>query len=77
MNGNNPSRVDDVQRYWSDPPPELSERCQYWVQRFNNGFSPNKRIRLEGYHSSAIYYGVYIWEYIHVLYPLYPDTSQS
>lgn len=80
MNGtntNNPSRVDDIERYWIEPPPELSERCQYWIQRFNNGFNPNIRIREMSYYSAAIYYGVYIWEYIHIIYPLYPDMSLS
>lgn len=64
-----PPRVDDIYRYWGDPPPELSERCQYWVRQIAKGWFPNRRIRAECRDCSAEWYGIYIWEYINVIYP--------
>ena len=62
-----PPRVDNVERYCGDPPPEPSPRLLWWQQRFRDGFSPNKRVRTMGYYESAEWCGVYIWEYINVL----------
>lgn len=66
---NNPSKVDDHYKYWLDPPPERSERCQYWLNKIADGWYPNTRIGEMDYDSSSQYYGVYIWEYIHEIYP--------
>lgn len=65
-----PPAVEDVELFWSRPPKERSPRCAYWVQRIGEGWSPNRRIRAEGYYSSAEFYGVYIWEYTNVILPL-------
>lgn len=65
-----PPRVKDEQTFWIDPPPERSARCAWWVEQFAAGWKPNRRIRGEGYHGSACFYGVYIWEYLNVIYPL-------
>lgn len=62
-----PPKVDNVEKYWNKPPPEFSDRCIWWIREFQNGWRPNRRIRIEGYYSSAQYYGVYIWEYINIL----------
>lgn len=67
---NHPSKVDDCYRYWIEPPPERSGRCQYWIERIEAGWRPNSRIGSEGYDGAAHYYGVYIWEYIHEICPL-------
>ena len=67
---NRPPRVPDVEDYWGDPPPGMSERCAYWVRQFARGWAPNRRVRREGYYSAAEWYGVYLWEYLHVLSPL-------
>lgn len=40
------------------------------MPRINAGWRPNRRLRSMGYHESAEYFGVYIWEYLNVLYPL-------
>jgi len=56
--------------YWTTSPPERSTRCQWWVDRINKGWQPNGRIRSMGYYEAAIFYGVYIWEYLEVISPL-------
>jgi hypothetical protein len=66
-----PPRVTDRYQYWGGPPPEISPRCQWWVHRIEKeGWRPNKRVRAHGYDSSAQFYGIYIWEYLHVIDPL-------
>lgn len=66
-----PPRIpDDEERYWGQPPPTPSERCVYWVRQIERGWLPNRHISMNGYHTSAIWYGVYIWEYLNILYPL-------
>lgn len=65
-----PPKVDDVETYWPKPPPEPSEACMYWVRQIRRGWLPNRRISGEGYYTSAEWYGVWIWEYINVLFPL-------
>lgn len=68
----------DRYEYWADPPPEPSPRLLTWVEKIRNGWYPNKRIRAEGYDSSADFYGVYIWEYLHVIAPLiWPDMNAN
>lgn len=64
-----PPRVKDHYKYWGDPPPELSERCQWWVRHIEKGWRPNRRIRAECYDCSAEWYGIYIWEFIEVICP--------
>lgn len=68
----------DVTKYWLDPPPEPSAGLIRWLDKVRNGWRPNRRIRFMGYHDSAEFYGVYIWEYLHVLMPaLHGDGSSS
>ncbi len=62
-------RVDDIERYWAKPPKVCSLRCWEWVERIKAGFSPNSRISSMGYGEASAFYGVYIWEYIHILRP--------
>lgn len=57
-------------QYWQDPPPAPSPRCEYWVRQIQRGWRPNRRIRMEGYYSSAEWYGIYIWEYLNVISPM-------
>lgn len=59
-----------VTDYWGEPPPEPSPRLSEWIQKFNDWWKPNRRIRQMGYHKSAEFYGVYIWEYINVIRPM-------
>lgn len=62
-----PPAVDDIYRYWADPPPDLSPRCRYWHARLRNGFAPNRRVRAMGYDEASRWYGVYVWEYLNIL----------
>lgn len=66
-----PLRVADPYLYWTDKPPTLSARCVWWEARIrDHGWRPNRRIYRMGYDPSAHYFGVYIWEWLHVLSPL-------
>lgn len=65
-----PPRVADRYLYWLDPPPVLSPRCLYWSRQIERGWLPNRRIGSYGYDVSAGWFGVYIWEYLNILYPL-------
>lgn len=60
----------NVEQYWTEPPPEPSPRCTFWYQRIKEGWRPNKRIRGMGFQEAAEFYGVYIWEYFHIIRPL-------
>lgn len=62
-------------RYWNEPPPELSLRCLYWMERILNGWRPNRRFRSYGYHESAVQYGVWIWEWLYVLGPMLQERG--
>lgn len=69
--GHKPPPVDDVMRHWLEPPPEPSARCLYWQARYRDGsWAPNKYLMRQGYHGSAEWLGVYIWEWLHVMWPL-------
>lgn len=59
-----------VDLYWVNPPPEPSASLLKWVARAHAGWRPSQRIWAEGYHTSAEFYQVYIWEYLNVLGPL-------
>lgn len=65
-----PPRVDSIESYWTQEPPERSARCAYWVERIRTGWRRNRRIRSLGYHERAEHFGVYIWEQINVLDPM-------
>jgi hypothetical protein len=62
--------VEDRYLYWMDPPPERSDRCAEWVERIEAGWRRNRRIGMMGYDESAQFFGVYMWEWLNVLYPL-------
>lgn len=66
----NAPRVKDVTLHWGEQPPEPSVRLTEWVEKIKAGWRPNRRIHGLGYHESAEWYGVYIWEYLNVLMPL-------
>ena len=66
-----PPRVQDEQLYWSNAPPSPSERCTYWLKQIEKGWHPNRRLRCLGYHEASMFYGVYVWEYNHVLLPAF------
>jgi hypothetical protein len=63
-----PPKVDRY-LYWDDPPYRPSERCIYWLRQFMRGWRPNSRILGNGYDSDAEWFGVYLWEYLHLLSP--------
>ncbi|WP_157556807.1 hypothetical protein [Nocardia acidivorans] len=72
-----PPAVDDATRYWRDPPPERSVACEYWARQIERGWLPNRRIGRMGYHVATEWFGVYIWEYLHVLYPMIEATRKT
>ena len=73
---NHPTRVKDIQQYWTIAPPETSARCLWWVERIQReGWLPNQRIRSMGYYERAKFFGVYLWEYLNVLVPLIAERS--
>lgn len=72
-----PSRVADVEGFWSERPEVLSPRCTYWVRQILRGWRPSRRVAGEGYHAAAIWYGVYLWEYLHVVFPLVRALERS
>jgi hypothetical protein len=65
-----PPAVEDVTEFWTEPPPASSVRLEWWKNRIAGGWRPNRRIGSMGYHTSAEWYGIYIWEYTKVLSPL-------
>ena len=60
-------RVADPYLYWEKEPPEMSARCKEWLVRIKGGWIPNRRIRGFGYDEASEFFGVYIWEYLHIL----------
>lgn len=72
--GHKPPPVDNPELHWGDPPAEPSARCQYWLRRHREGtWTPNRFIRREGYHSAAEHLGIWIWEYLHLIRPLFDE----
>lgn len=63
-----PPRVDDIERYWTTKPPQISPRAMWWMERIAGGWRPNKRVRSMGYDEASAYYGVYIWEYLELIF---------
>ena len=62
-----PPRVGSIEQYWDRPPPERSPRCAWWVEQIKGGWRENRRIKQLGYYEAAQFYGVYLWEYLHVI----------
>jgi len=74
--GHKPPPVDDVTTHWNEAPSVMSPRCGYWLQRYDSGtWRPNRRLRTEGYHAAAEHLGIWIWEYLNVVRPLFDDAE--
>lgn len=71
-----PPRVADRYRYWTDPPPARSDRCRAWEARIRHGWRMPKWVQGKGYDPMAGYFGVYVWEWLNVLSPLYDATAR-
>lgn len=65
-----PPRVFDHYAFWRDRPPEQSARCTWWLARIAAGWRPNARVSAMGYDDKAEFFGVWMWEYLNVLYPV-------
>lgn len=65
-----PPAVENIETFWATPPPERSPRCTYWVAELASGWVPNRRVRSMGYYEQAEFFGVYVWEHLHVLSPM-------
>ncbi len=61
--------------FWTHAPPEPSERSRWWIARFAKGWRRNRRIGSMGYHEASEHFGVYIWEYVHILQPLLIEVA--
>lgn len=61
-----PPRIRDPQYARTEP----SARCAWWASRICAGWRPGKHVRVLGYYGSAVWFGVHIWEYLEVLFPL-------
>lgn len=72
-----PRPVADRYAYWGGPPLERSEACAYWLRQIEAGWRPNRRWSCESYDTSAGLYGVYIWEFLHVLQPALQAARQA
>lgn len=69
--GHKPPAVDDIQTFWSEPPPDLSPRVEYWLKRLVDGtWKPNRIYNTQGYYGRAQWLGVYLWEYFNIIYPV-------
>lgn len=76
--GHKPLPVDAPERYWGYPPPVPSERCEYWLRRYEEGsWAPNKHLRRHTYYGATTWLGIYIWEYWHVFRPLETRYKQE
>jgi hypothetical protein len=64
-----PPRVADHYAFWRDPPPMMSARCWWWLRQIQRGWRPPRRVRYMGYDSTAQWYGVFMWEYLNLIYP--------
>lgn len=62
-----PRKVDDVTRYWTEPPPDTSPRCAAVRLRLITGWRLPPHLARQGYHGLAEAYGVYIWELFNVI----------
>lgn len=70
MKINIPPKVDDYTEFWVAAPPERSPRCVYWVNKLRAGWVPNRRIQLMNYDEASQFYGIYIWEYLYIIFPM-------
>ena len=64
-----PPPVANIYTHWVDAPSTLSQRCEYWLRQVRRGWRPSGRVRRMGREEAAEWYGVYIWEYVHVIVP--------
>ena len=66
--GHKPPAVESA--YWTDPPPTLSPRVEYWLKRYSDGaWKPNRRFNRECGYCRAGMLGVHVWEYWHIIGP--------
>lgn len=70
-----PDRVDEY-RFWGNAPDVPSPRLCYWLDRIADGWTRNRRIASLGYAEASRFFGVYIWEWSNVLWPIF-DGSHS
>jgi len=72
-----PAKVADVTEHWGGAPPEPSARCLYWLRHIRRGWRPSARVMSEGYHGTAEWFGVYLFEYLQVLCPILVNPAAS
>lgn len=77
MKPEKPPRVADHYLYWTEPPPEESARCTYWLAKIKDGWRPNRRLRGECYDCSSEILGIYIWEYFNKFQPALTEAMTA
>jgi hypothetical protein len=76
--GHKPLPVADETDYWTDPPPRLSPRVEYWLKRLTDGtWTPNKYFNRECYHCRSVWLGVWIWEYFNIIAPAMTGREEA
>lgn len=72
-----PPPVEDRYEYWMGPPPELSDRCLYWIKRLHDFGHPDRYDWRDiaallhednDWDGNAEKFGVYLWEWFHIIY---------
>lgn len=63
--------------FWARPPDEPSPRCSWWLRQIGRGWRDNTHIRRMGYDERAEWYGVYLWESLHLIEPLLADLRHA
>lgn len=76
--GHKPASVRNVFDFWGDSPPVMSPRCAYWIARHAAGtWKSNKYLRREDPGWAAEHLGVWLWEYLHVIRPLFEEEARG
>lgn len=63
-------KVEDITDYWDNPPAILSLRCKFWITKIFRGWRANPGLIKLDEEKASEFYGVYIWEYINILFPM-------
>ncbi len=61
--------------YTTSPPPRPSPRCEAWVRRINRGWWVPAHVSRNGWSMMVCYFGVYAYEYLHILLPMISSNS--
>lgn len=63
--------------YWDTAPPHPTPILEHWLFNIEKGWRPNNRVRKMGYHDSARFYKVYIFEYLYRIKPILEEAVKQ